>query len=433
MPLRTSTRKTWVANRSRYWVDGVLVSDSSSGSFAESTEFVSTSSSPGSWPIAKRTPGALHSGRMEVIVQELDYTPAFHGMSFQWYYPGYPSRAEYDEREGLIRSDGVNWGTLPPYADTSKVSDEAVVKLVAQAKDTRTKFQSGVFLGELKETLGYIRQTARKADNTFRTLDQQVPRVVGRFRQIASSRGGVKAANRYLGQKWLEWQFAIKPVLNDARSLAEAISHLRNSGSDHVVAVPLRAKAHVEVKQPGVWTEVISGPAKYEVCSTDLQAFTVKLFAFAKTYANGVGMYRNVLGFQPEDFIPTVWELLPYSWMADYFTNIGDVVNTWSWISGSFNGDIQRTTVNRSRSERTHFRSVTAQYLPTAGTALTLNRETFSPGFLAREWRHISREVIQPLDLLPSVRFQLPNPGQWANIAAFWAARSGHWQRILRL
>jgi hypothetical protein len=33
------------------------------------------------------------------------------------------------------------------------------------------------------------------------------------------------------------------------------------------------------------------------------------------------------LGFSWESFVPTVWELVPYSFILDYFTNIGDVLS----------------------------------------------------------------------------------------------------------
>jgi hypothetical protein len=47
----------------------------------------------------------------------------------------------------------------------------------------------------------------------------------------------------------------------------------------------------------------------------------------------------RVFGLSPEEFVPTVWELLPWSFLVDYFTNIGDILeagatdtSTVAWI-----------------------------------------------------------------------------------------------------
>lgn len=45
-------------------------------------------------------------------------------------------------------------------------------------------------------------------------------------------------------------------------------------------------------------------------------------------------------GFTLAEFVPTIWELIPYSFVADYFGNIGDILNSahgltanWRWTS----------------------------------------------------------------------------------------------------
>lgn len=53
--------------------------------------------------------------------------------------------------------------------------------------------------------------------------------------------------------------------------------------------------------------------------------------------------WHTRMGLTIQEFVPTVWELIPYSFVVDYFTNIGDVVNyaysanlNWVYKSASF-------------------------------------------------------------------------------------------------
>jgi hypothetical protein len=36
-------------------------------------------------------------------------------------------------------------------------------------------------------------------------------------------------------------------------------------------------------------------------------------------------------GLGTRDFIPTIYELIPYSFLVDYFVNIGEILNAWSF------------------------------------------------------------------------------------------------------
>jgi hypothetical protein len=58
-------------------------------------------------------------------------------------------------------------------------------------------------------------------------------------------------------------------------------------------------------------------------------------------------LLSDMLGLHPRNLIPTLWEIMPWSWMIDYFSNVGDIVN--SIANGSLQytvrGNIMRRTI----------------------------------------------------------------------------------------
>jgi hypothetical protein len=43
----------------------------------------------------------------------------------------------------------------------------------------------------------------------------------------------------------------------------------------------------------------------------------------------------ETFGLLPKNFLPTAWELIPYSFLVDYFTNISTIIDAWSFINGN--------------------------------------------------------------------------------------------------
>lgn len=56
----------------------------------------------------------------------------------------------------------------------------------------------------------------------------------------------------------------------------------------------------------------------------------------------------ELLGFSFENFIPAVWEVLPWSWLADYFLNIGDIIQAGVTNTSAV------TWINRTEVQLTH-------------------------------------------------------------------------------
>jgi len=69
---------------------------------------------------------------------------------------------------------------------------------------------------------------------------------------------------------------------------------------------------------------------------TEGQEFFVKVYGQVRCgVADKRSFEASKFGFTPDNFVPDLYEIIPLSWVIDYFTNLGDVINAYSTLSRS--------------------------------------------------------------------------------------------------
>lgn len=200
------------------------------------------------------------------------------------------------------------------------------------------EFQQGVqtlpILAEAKQTLNMLA-------NPFSSIQKAVGNYL---RKDAVLRGSPRFKNRRAAEiskeyrkaasdTWLEFNFGLKPLLSDVKSAAEEVAKVvqgptqrtfnvgfRDSGTSGVfypfgpitrqnrsnLLVESETRASYTVRYKGAYTPIMSGPA----------------------FVGGAN-----LGLTLPDFLPSIWEAMPYSWLIDYFTNVGGILNGYAALS----------------------------------------------------------------------------------------------------
>jgi hypothetical protein len=296
-------------------------------------------------------------------------------------------------------------GLLPSPADT-KAENSARVKASRRIESIVTSFSGGVFLGELRETLRMIR-------HPFQGLHRGVKGYLGGLKK---GRRGTKAQRQKFLENWyLECSFGWLPFLhdlNDARDFLKArAKHLEQE------IVPF--------KVAGVESEM-SGPFVNGALSGSM-SLQWNIYGNRKTivvYAGGINSKAqspktwtaDALGLGPRSFVPTLWELLPWSFLVDYFTNVGDVITGWSNQSVAM-------AWGRWTTIKLHEYAVRGMKATPSASLLTIWINDFVPGESFVRIKTVSRRQADHISP-PTFQFELPNTGmKWLNIAALLSAR----------
>jgi hypothetical protein len=206
-----------------------------------------------------------------------------------------------------------------PSISSSAALNRAWAKAYKQIRKAQTSMSGGVFLGELREAYHMLRHPAEGLRKAIKES------YLDKLKKVKKADG-----NRWkkaISQTWLESSFGWRPFINDLEDAMNAYSeltknnreefrHIRAIGKDQKFVSATNNESYPEslnfyvLGNSRIWDEVIvvvRGEVKRKLVTT--AADKARLF-----------------GLAPSEFAPTVWELLPWSFLVDYFTNIGDVI-----------------------------------------------------------------------------------------------------------
>jgi hypothetical protein len=203
---------------------------------------------------------------------------------------------------------------------TTTAQNEAKRRFISRCYEAQSAFNSGQFLGELREALHMVRHPAqalrRGVDDYFESLRKR-------------RKGNLNHRKKILADSWLEYQFGWASLISDINSASEQLRRIR-FGRPPIQEVSA-SYTHRHSTTMTTTNEGVGG-LNVIVNTKKEQTSVVKIYGKV-TVDLPPGSYLSPasLGFRWDQFVPTVWELIPYSFLVDYFTNIGDIIQSWSY------------------------------------------------------------------------------------------------------
>lgn len=317
---------------------------------------------------------------------------------------GLSKRWSYMSEGDLIRFS-------PPGPPQTVILDEAnrlaQTNFLKKCYEAQRALQSGVILGELGEALRMIKSPAKSLR-------------YGLENYLAFLRKGRKAKGlwtqwrkeKFLAETWLEWSYGWLPLFSDVKAGYEAVTEYYHKQRPFEM---VRAKGfNKSSTHSGDRSSTSNGGITWSWATRQDSEGHVKYYGMVRVL-NEFGYVPDMryTGFDPRSFVPTVWELIPYSFLVDYFTNIGDLLSAWSfnqsdlhWVS---KGTLAVSTIY----------SVDERVDPSTDPTFVTVADIGHPGKLSWRREAITRGPYYG-SLVPSFRFEIPGMSslKWLNMAA---------------
>lgn len=308
---------------------------------------------------------------------------------------------------GKLASDsGLTAPAWSDLSDMNKATERATVQYYKRAAEVQRSLQGLTVLGEMRETLRMLRRPGegikRLAENWLSNVKRLKKKKPNSWQQ-------------HLSGTWLEGAFGWSPFLQDAQSLIDSVTRIGEQA--RVVRISAYGVDSAQYKQGsfeqnydfggGLRARLVRASSEKAVCKF---SGAVVSQAVGPTFGNA-----DLWGFSPQNWLPTAWELLPWSFLADYFTNIGDMIES-SCFDTSY---LCYTSMSQIRKK-----AWTQAIVPDYADAKTTFGFLWFDGTTART-SYMRRTVVRgpyPAFVIPSLRLELPgHPAQWANMTALFA------------
>jgi hypothetical protein len=312
---------------------------------------------------------------------------------------------------------------------STEASNKALSRILSQVRDQTKGFAAVTFLGELGDTVRQIRQplTALRQGlaeymGAVRRKTRRFPR--HRYPSIAKQH---QAVNKMVSGTYLEYTFGFQPLLNDCNDAVSALAKL------------VRRERPVRTLLVGRGTDEWKGGsgqdqqlANYFYFRRDeeVRYFVKRIYraCYTPTVQGLESVYppldkaKAAFGFTWADFVPDVWNCLPWSFVLDYFANIGEILEcgftgrdnlTWCYQT-----DISRTL------QKTECQLDVKKVAINAGTRLVYYVPGPHMGYVVVERTGITRTRGVTLPLIPTFTASLPGMKQGFNLAALLTQQS---------
>ena len=400
----TSNSLTTTGSRTR---GGVLISQNSAGATVRIADVDTLDGVKN--PFWRKQIATGQNATTHCTGKRLTVDNEFVTAGYSYYSPASPNTESFGEWYGYHPVTLPVLGN-PPASVVTEVHNRVIRKFLTACENARSSVEVGQDLGEYKQT---IEGLIRPMSSMRKTIVDHYERLTKASRRYRA--WDVPSRTKALADSYLEWTFGMKPLLSDVAGayvgLQNAYRHMSNIQPVSAHARGSYSGSNIVANLTGQLLSVRGNKKSVSYYSERMKGgYRLGLQADGRLLPLDILQLRTL-----DDFKITAWDLLPYSFLIDYFANIGDLIHASCATRFNLAWGVQstRTTIEEeiSYNSISDLTSVFGTVRTTSNWCKGGNSKVTSTSFI--------RNALTPASLIPEFRLSLPTSAKpWVNIAA---------------
>lgn len=213
------------------------------------------------------------------------------------------------------------------------------------------EFNLAVSLAQSGETLDMIASTTLRVAGALRALQKGNIKAAAKHLGLQEGRHNKRNTGQTLTSSWLELRYGWQPLLQDVHDAAQLLAFQLNQPESRSFSARYQRAGSNNGSSPLLW--------KFRVCRKSVRKQIVAILTEKPSKA-------NLSGFL--DPASVAWELLPYSFVFDWFYPVGTYLEERSFFNG-LSGNFVTTTTTEIYAEGLFSDSTTAYVVSPEGSA----------------------------------------------------------------
>lgn len=213
---------------------------------------------------------------------------------------------------------------------TAEMEAKALTKVYTSIRANKTHMNGMNMVGELRETIRMMRRPAESlVDLAFKLLRRESKRIT-EIQKIRNKKQRRLAIAKAVAGTNLEINFGWGPLLSEIRALAETAARyeLKPPSRDRIKhSATALGKSETIINKYSVIPNLLCFASGRNITKTEASVqYIVGMETSTRAHFGALKRLRDLTGFTAENIIPTIYELTPWSWAVDYFSNLGDII-----------------------------------------------------------------------------------------------------------
>jgi hypothetical protein len=218
---------------------------------------------------------------------------------------------------------GIAYNTLSFY----RAEVQARERYFAHLREAEKRAQAMVPIAEMRDL---SRLVGLISDDAARIL-RKIPGTRS-YRNAKLTPLKRKDLARQIADHWLAWSFGMQPMMADAENIATAIAAMKWGSMPPSLKITGSGASESEsiITRSNWQGNFYTGRHGYNVGLRDLQKVKYHVEYTNEWFAPKAPDDLDLLGINLREIPSTVWELISYSWLVDYFANIQKVLDAFA-------------------------------------------------------------------------------------------------------